>query len=166
MAILQLTGNDKFGFAISHLEKDTVIVDVTCSWKTTDADKIMKDIKRYRETYSLSRVFIDRYGAGWVKGSLQKLVLVVKIRDYLPIVYSNFKSLLNANKLVLPDNQELKSGLQNTQGYYGRSNTLSIGHLRDRFGHGDLADAVVTAVFACKIRRESKPVPEVHYIPL
>jgi hypothetical protein len=114
--------------------------------------------------YALSRVFIDRYGAGWVRQSLQKLGLVVQTREQLPVIYSNFKSLLLARKLDIPDNRELKSGLENTQGYYGRGNTLSIAHPRDKFGHGDLADAVTTAVFATKIKRDSPPEHRIHYL--
>jgi hypothetical protein len=159
-----LSGNDKFGLAIAHIENGKVVVDATRSWSTTDADVIMSDIQKLKKTYSLSRVFIDRYGAGWVKGTLQKLGLVVKIRELLPVVYSNFKSLLLASKLILPDNKELHSGLVNTQAYYGRGNTLSIAHPRDRFGHADMTDAVVTAIYACKIKREEPPEPIFHYI--
>jgi len=125
---------------------------------------ILTKIKKLKDTYHLTRYFIDRYGAGWVKGTLQKLGLVVHTRELLPVIYSNFKSLLLAGKLILPDNREFKAGLVNTQAYYGRGNTLSIAHPRDRFGHGDLADATVTAVFACKIRRELPPDPIIHYI--
>lgn len=61
----------------------------------------------------------------------------------------NLKSQLIAGRLRLPVNPELREGLASTQAFYGRNNSLSIAHERSALaGHGDLADAVATAVWA------------------
>jgi len=59
----------------------------------------------------------------------------------------------------------LKSGLINTIAYYSKTNKLSITHERNRWGHGDLADAVVTAIFLVskKADRPKKTCNIVHY---
>jgi len=154
-----LTGRDRFAFAISHYEKDSkkVIVDCVRSWSTKDSEAILSEIQSLANAYNLRTVSIDRYGAGWVQQALEKLGLEVTVRPSLPDVYVNFKSLVISGRVTLPINRELRDGLIQTQAYYSRSNTLSIGHERMSTGHGDLADAVVTGVYeSSKVRDVQK----------
>ncbi len=155
---------DRFGFSIAHIGSNNIVtVDAVRSWQTEDLDLIMSEIQTLSESYNLNRVFVDRYAGNWIKSALLKIGLVSEVRDSLPAVYSNFKRLLIAGKLELPDNKELRSGLQNTTAYYGKNNSLSIAHERTREGHGDLADATVTAVAATRIPREPKPQAKIRY---
>lgn len=101
-------------------------------------------------------MYVDRYAGNWIKSALIKIGLFSEVRDSLPTVYSNFKRLLIAQKIELPDNKELRDGLTNTQAYYGKNNSLSIAHDRTSTGH-DMADATVTAVAATRIPPEKKP---------
>lgn len=149
-----LTGRDRFAFSIAHRDADTIQVDVTRAWDSTDADMILGDIKSLAHDYNLDSVTIDRYGAGWVQQALEKLGLEVQFREPLPVVYQNFKSLMLANGVRLPDEKSLRDGLSRTQAYYGRNNTLSIAHERTVSGHADLADAVVTAVWVASCKQE------------
>ncbi len=82
---------------------------------------------------------------------------------YSSIIFSNFKSLVVACKVQLPDNKELYSGLENTQAYYCKNNSLSIAHERSSQGHGDIADATVTSVAATRIPPEKKPPQKIYY---
>lgn len=161
-----LAGRDRFGFSVSHYEKDKkiVVVDVTRSWQTKDSRLILSEISGISSAYNLRSVTIDRYGAGWVQQAFEKLGLEVKIRPTLPEIYVNFKSLVIANRVRLPINRELRDGLIQTQAYYSRSNTLSIGHERTSTGHADLADAVVTSVYESSKVHDVRTVGKV-YLP-
>jgi len=144
-----LTGRDRFAFAISHYDKDSkkAVVDCVRSWATKNSEAIMAEINSLRKAYNLRAVAIDKYAGGWCRQALEKLGLEVTVRPSLPDVYVNFKSLVIAGRVSLPINRELRDGLIQTQAYYSRSNTLSIGHERTSQGHGDLADASVTSVY-------------------
>lgn len=144
-----LAGRDRFGFVISHFDGEKVIVDLVRSWSTTDSDTILNEIASICKAYNIPGLLIDSYASGWVRQAFEKAGLQVGTREPLPVIYANLKSLVIAGRIAMPDNPELKSGLTRTQAFYSRSNTLSIGHERDRFGHGDLADACATAVFGC-----------------
>lgn len=148
-----LAGRDRFAFSIAHRDGEIVMVDCTRAWDTTDADMILGEIKHLAHEYGLDSVMIDRYGAGWVQQALEKIGLAVQVRDALPAVYQNFKTLVLANAVRLPDDKPLRDGLSRTQAYYGRNNTLSISHERSIAGHADLADAVVTAVWVASSRQ-------------
>ncbi len=149
-----LAGKDRFGFAIAYKEDKTIKVACTRSWETKDGDIITADIKVLYEKYHAKDCCIDRYAGGWVQQALEKIGLHVDIRDTLPQIYSQFKSLLLQGRIVLPEKKELKQGLINTTAYYGRNNSLSIAHDRTIHGHGDLADAVVTAVALADKKKE------------
>jgi len=148
-----LTGRDRFAFAVGHNVlsdgKPRTVIDVARSWDTTDDEQILGEIKALAGDYGVLRVSIDRYAGGWVEKALQKIGLVVEIRPPLPVVYSNLKSLILSGHLLLPDRRDLRDGLARTQAYYSKANNLTIGHERDQYGHGDLADAVATCVFLC-----------------
>lgn len=144
-----LAGKDRFGFGISH--KDTrsnkIVVDCVRQWETEDADWIMEEILAIMTRYHTRDIDIDRYAQGWVENALNKRGLVANVRDRLPVIYTNFRTLVIASRLVLPEHGALRIGLTQTQGYYSKSNNLSIGHPRTIDGHGDVADAVVSSVF-------------------
>ena len=144
-----LTGRDRFALAVAHQEENgKVLVDVLRSWDTSDFDDIEPELVELARRYGLASAVIDNYAKGWVEKDLNKLGLEVVVRDALPKVYQNTKSLMIAGKLALPDDKELKEGMVNTSAYYGRNNAVSIAHDRSSKGHADLADAVCTAVWA------------------
>jgi len=155
-----LAGRDRFALAISHADKDTrrIKVDVCRSWDSKNSDEILSEIEALTGEYDIKKVMIDRYGAGWVTGALNKIGLEVEIRDSLPAVYVNIKSLMIAGRLDLPENGELREGLLNTTAYYGRNNALSISHERTNSGHADLADAVCTAIWAASREKPRKQI--------
>lgn len=152
-----LSGRDRFALAISHKEDKTVLVDHIQAWETKNSDKILADVGKLTEAYSLRKVSIDRYAKGWVAQALNKLGLEVEVRPSMAEIYTNLKSLLIAGRAKLPDNPDLRAALQNTQGFYGRNNALSIAHQRSAAGHADLADAVATSVWV--ISSEAAGVP-------
>jgi len=145
-----LSGKDKIGFAISHKEKDDqVYLDCCRSWRASvsDLDLIMEYIREHTGQYGIKKLSIDRYSKGFVEASLNRIGLEVELRPSLAEVYSNFKSLAIMKRVNIPVLKDLREGLLNTQGYFSRSNTLSIGHERTLEGHADMADAGVSSIF-------------------
>ena len=136
------------------LRNGKIIVDACRSWDATNPDPIMEKITNLALTYGFRSVVIDRYAGGWVRSAFENLGLEVETREGLPVVYSNLKSLLVAGRLALPDNRELRGGLENTMAFYGRNNSLSIAHERSGAGHADLSDAVATATWAASTVQE------------
>ncbi|MBA7495752.1 hypothetical protein ES702_06341 [subsurface metagenome] len=142
-----LAGRNLFGLAVSHRQGSKVIIDYAKSFNTKNLDIIINEIKDLKKNYNLRISVIDRFAKGFVRAFLVKLGLVVMIRPSLADIYVNAKSLAISGNLSLPVNNELKKGLLNTQAFYSKSNSLTIGHPRDSAGHSDLADAVITSVF-------------------
>ncbi len=142
-----LSGRDQFAIAICYSEADIIRVSTVESYSTKDLDKVMAGVKRLKDLYHFSRVFIDKYASGWVAANLKTLGLQVEIRPALPQIYQNLRTLMLARRIDISPNDSLKRALENTQSYYSKSNSLSIGHTRGSEGHGDLADALATAVF-------------------
>lgn len=151
-----LAGKDRFAMAISHMEPGSkrVIVDVCRSWDSKDLDPILDDIQTLARRYWFSKVHIDNYAKGFMENALNKIGLEVNIRERLPVVYSNLKSLLISGRIRMIDDKELKLGLSQTSAAYGRNNTLSIDHPRNSKGHGDLADAVATSTYYASVIEE------------
>jgi hypothetical protein len=153
-----LAGRDRFAFAISHKDNRNdkkVFVDICRAWDTTDSNVILQEINELTTAYKIREISIDRYGFGWIKSALEKLGLKVTVRESLPGIYVNAKSLIIASLLELPDNGALKSGLMRTMAYYNRNNSLSISHERSATGHADEADAVCAAVWAASQERRA-----------
>ena len=148
-----LSGRDRFALAVAHRQEKEVIVDLVRTWDTKDGNQIITETKGITRDYGIDTVTIDRYGAGWVQQAFTDVGLEVKVRETLPNVYQNFKSLLMAGLVKLPDTKSLKDGLVKTQAYYGRNNSLSISHERSVAGHADEADAVVTVVWVASSRQ-------------
>lgn len=151
-----LAGRDFFSFAISHREVEKIIVDCIRSWRTRDIKIILGDIKRLKDRYNLKTVLIDRYARGYVEQALLEIGLIAEIRPSLSEIFVNMKNLALMSRLDLPSHQELRSGLQNTQGYYNKSNRLSIAHERSIAGHSDLADATASSVWLASKEPETK----------
>lgn len=152
-----LSGRDRFALAISHKEDDKILVDHIEAWQTKDSDIILKGVGELAGAYSINRASIDRYAKGWITQALNKLGLEVEIRPSLPEIYTNLKSLLIAQKVKLPDNPDLRKALTNTQAYYGKNNSLSIGHQRSAAGHSDLADACASSIWVITSQDTSSP---------
>ncbi len=152
-----LAGRDKFALAICHNQETDVYIDKAVTWDIKDGDLIMADIEKIMGIYNITKVSIDRYAKGWVQNALEKIGLKVEIRPSLTEIFVNLKSLMLGNRLYLPDIQGIKKALQNTIGFYGRNNALSIAHSRDSDGHGDILDAIATGVFNASGEDESIP---------
>lgn len=146
-----LTGNDRWGFAICHNDRtaDMVYVDVYREWATKNLRGILATIKEQCNLFHIRKVKGDRYAKGFIEQLLNENGIELEIRDMLPAVYVDFKTLVVSGKIAMPDDNSLRMSLMRTQAYYGRSNTLSIGQERSKQGHGDLANAVVTAAADC-----------------
>lgn len=142
-----LSGRDRFAMSISHKQKDGVIVDIERSWATKSGDAIISEIKETVKPYGISSISVDRYAGGWVREAFERQGFEVTVRDLLPPIYVNLKSLVISNRVSLPDYKGLREGLLRTVGYYGKSNKLAIGHERTSEGHGDEADSAATAVW-------------------
>jgi hypothetical protein len=149
-----LSGRDRFALSVAHREDKEVVVDVVRSWATKDGRQIIAEARGITRDYSIHSVTVDRYAGGWIKQAFEGVGLEVKVREPLPAVYQNFKSLLMAGCIKLPDVKSLRDGLARTQAYYGRNNSLSISHERSVAGHADEADAVVTAVWCASSRQQ------------
>jgi hypothetical protein len=156
-----LSGNDKFALAVGHKENNKVKIDKAISWDLKDPEPIMKDIEELKNAYHFNKVSIDRYAKGWVQASIEKIGLEVEIRPPLAEIYVNLKSLMIAGNIDLPDNQEIKKGMQNTLAFYGKNNSLSIAHERTKEGHSDLCDAIATTAFTLA---KEQPIPQIFTI--
>lgn len=159
-----LAGRDLFGLAVSHRQGQKIIIDYAKSFNTKNLDVIVNEIKDLKKNYNLRIAVIDRFSKGFVKAFLQKLDLAVVIRPSLADIYINAKSLAISGNLVLPISKELKSGLLNTQAFYSKSNSLTIGHPRsDSSGHSDLADACITSIYqSSRIIKDNEPPQIIH----
>lgn len=142
-----LSGRDRFAVAIAHKQGKKTIIDTVRAWDTKNIDDITVGMTELKNQYNFHKVEIDKYASGWVAASLKKLGLDVEIRPALPQIYTNLKSLMLAGRVELPEGENLRKALKNTQSYYSKSNSLSIGHERGSTGHGDLSDAVATAIW-------------------
>jgi len=159
-----LAGQDLFGLGISHRQGQKIIIDYAKSFNTRNLDIIIDEIKEIKKNYNLGVAVIDKYAKGFVRAFLVKLGLAVLIRPSLADIYINAKSLAISGNLSLPINNELKKGLLNTQAFYSKSNSLTIGHPRDSTGHSDLADACVTSIFqSSRITEKEKETQIIHY---
>lgn len=147
-----LSGRDRFSFAISHREGENIFVDCVRSWDTKDIKIILKDIAELRDRYNLKEVLIDQYAKGYVSQALKDINLIAEIRPSLAEVFTNLKSLALMDRLFLPASREVEQSLRNTIAFYGRANKLTITHERSvTFGHGDIADALSSAVFGASL---------------
>jgi len=158
-----LAGRDLFGLGISHRQGPKIIIDYAKSFNTKNLDVIVNEIKELKKNYNLRIAVIDKFSKGFVKAFLIKLDLAVVIRPSLADIYVNAKSLAISGNLVLPISKELKSGLLNTQAFYSKSNSLTIGHPRGSSGHSDLADACITSIFqSSRIIEDNEPGQIIH----
>jgi len=145
-----LTGNDRFAFSICHRDTriaDKIEQDVLKVWNARESDVALEEIKRLCSQYHITKVYIDAYAKGWVTDALHKKGLEAEVSERLPVVYANLKTLVLMGRLMLQDRPDLYRGLLETQAWYGKSNTLSIGHERNIDGHGDSADATARAAY-------------------
>ncbi|MFH1883804.1 MAG: terminase family protein [Planctomycetota bacterium] len=142
-----LSGKDRFAMSIAHREKEEVVIDVSRTWATKSGDRIIAEIKETVKPYGISSISLDRYSGGWCKESFERQGFETTVRDLLPPIYVNLKSLVIAGRVSLPDTKGLREGLLQTVAFYGKSNKLSIGHERTQAGHGDESDSCATAIW-------------------
>lgn len=144
-----LAGRDKFGYAIAHKDGrfNRIIVDCVREWDTKNADVILEEIRQLNGVYHCRDITKDGYAGGWVTNALEKRGLTVFDSERLPVVYTNLKTLVLAQRLAMPDHPSLRNSLLQTQAFYSKSNNLTIGHERTQEGHGDLANAVARAIY-------------------
>ena len=142
-----LSGRDRFALGIAHRVKDEVTIDLVRSWDSTDGRQIMGELRSILRDYGIGSVAIDRYGAGWVRQRFEDIGIEVTIREGLPAIFQNLKSLLLAGCIHIPDTKAVKEGLVRTSAFYGRNGALSISHERTAAGHGDECDALATAAW-------------------
>lgn len=159
-----LAGRDKFGYAIAHKDGrfNRIVVDCVREWDTKNADVILEEIRQLNGIYHCREITKDSYAGGWVTNALEKRGLTVYDSERLPVVYTNLKTLVLAQRLAMPDHPNLRGSLLKTQAFYSKSNNLTIGHERTQEGHGDLANAVARAVYEASRQDEGsyyEPVP-------
>ena len=159
-----LTGRDLTGFSIAHKTGQKVITDISRSWDSTNQDFIVSEIEKFVKLYYINTILLDRYGAGWTENAMKKIGLFPIIRESLPVIYSNLKSLMIAGLVEIPDKPDLRKALRTVRAFYGRNNSLSIQHERTTAGHGDECDAVATAVFGASKLHKYKQDEEPEYI--
>ncbi len=153
-----LAGRDRFAFSIAHKDTDERIpVDVTRTCETKDLDLILAEIEQLCAQYGITTVLADQYALGFVANAFEKRNITIEKRATLASLYVDFKTLILAGRVELPVNDALKQGLTRTEVFYNKSNSLSVAHPRDRYGHGDIADAVVTAV--CQASKQTVYIP-------
>jgi len=159
-----LSGRDRFSFAVSHREGENIFVDCVRSWDTKNIKVILEDIEELRDRYDLREVLIDQYAKGYVSQALKDINLIAEIRPSLAEIFTNLKSLALMNRLFLPASRDIEQSLKNTIAYFGKSNKLTIAHERSvAFGHGDIADALSSAVFASSLEKAVKRQGRVYF---
>lgn len=146
-----LSGNDRFGFAISGRNHATGehVVSAVRSWAEKDPDPILADIKDLCRRYGAWQIFTDRYAKGWVHAALRKIGLEPVLAPTDIEVWTNYKQLLTAKRVAMPIDAELEQGLKDTKkAYSAASQKTRIVRQRSKKGHGDKAEAVAKAVWA------------------
>jgi hypothetical protein len=159
-----LSGNDRFGVSIGHVEREKVVIDYVRSWQTKNLDTILNEIERLKKEYHLNRGWVDRYAVGYVKNLFERIGLIIEIRPSLAEIYVGMKSLIMQDRLSLPDREDLRAGMRNTLALYGKSNQLTIFHERGPEGHADALDSLGTVCHAiCNSFEEETDNTVVHY---
>ncbi|MBA7489804.1 hypothetical protein ES702_00338 [subsurface metagenome] len=142
-----LSGKDRFACAISHSEKENVLIDCVRSWVTKDLDKILTEVKMLAIQYHLRKCLVDKYAVGYVRNAFNKINIEIEIRPNLAEVFVVLKSLILQDRVMLPDRADLKNGMKNCIAIYNKSNQLTIFHERGPEGHADEIDAVASVAF-------------------
>ena len=145
-----LSGNDRFGFAISGRDHTTGehIVAVARSWPDKTPDPIMADIEDLCRQFGIYQATTDRYAKGWVHAALRKRGIEPVLAPTDMEVWLNLKQIMAAKRVAMPADTELEAGLKDTNKAYGQTQKPRIVRPRNRRGHGDKAEAVAKAVWA------------------
>jgi len=150
-----LSGGDNFAFCVAHSDENgNIKTDCLRLLDSKDIDEILEEISGLCGQYYTENLEHDRYASGYVAHEIEKYGLIPNVRPLLPKIYQNAKTLIIADKLKMQDNIALRSGMANTLATYGNNSSLSICHVRDQYGHSDLADAVCSAVWLASSQEE------------
>jgi hypothetical protein len=66
LSILQAVRHDSFTLAISHKEKDTVVIDLICSWAPPfDPSVVVAELSEIVKGFGIASVTGDNYAGEW-----------------------------------------------------------------------------------------------------
>ena len=104
----------------------------------------------------MTKIYIDEFAKGYVTRDLLKQGIEVEVRPSLANVHMNFKSAMKADLVSIPQDPELHDGLIKTNVFWSRGNRPTISRERTTFGHGDMADAGVSAAWGVSREEEDE----------
>jgi hypothetical protein len=137
--------SDSFTLAISHSERDQVIVDCVREVRPPfSPDSVIDEFATLLKSYRIGLVRGDRYGGEFPRELFRKRGISYGISDKpKSALYQDMLPLLNSGRIVLPKNERLVNQLCGLERKVSRSGRDSIDH-GDGL-HDDLANVVAGA---------------------
>ena len=139
--------NDATAIALAYREQDKITVDMITAWVPDKKRKIRVDLRnvediidQIRKTCTLNGIGGDHWGSPILIQTLRGKGVSADVVKIDLADYKQFKRLLYAGHIVLPDNERLIGELKNLQLFSGRK----VDHPTGK--HNDLAVTVVMAV--------------------
>jgi hypothetical protein len=150
---------DSAALAISHKEKDTVVIDLARRWPSPHNPKIVtEEMSEILENYGIRRVTGDRYAGAWPEQEFKKhhIRYETSPRNKSEL-YLDFLPLIMGGQIELLDNKTLLNELRSLERRTRSAGRDLIDH--PPRGHDDLANAVAgVAVSLGKAKKIAGPV--------
>jgi hypothetical protein len=140
------SGKDAFALAISHKEKDNIIIDCVREKKPPFMpSEVISEFAPLLKSYRVSKVVGDRYAGGFPPEAFQRCgVRYEQAKKTKSELYVDLLPILNSRRITLPRNDRLVSQIVGLERTVTRgSGKENIDHARD--AHDDVANAVAGA---------------------
>jgi len=151
--------SDSMTLAISHVEKDRVVLDAVREIKAPfSPESAVKEFADLLKTYRVSSVTGDRYGGEWPREQFRKHGIGYTISDKTKSeIYLSCLPLLNSSRVELLDNPRLLAQLLGLERRTSRGGRDSIDHSPHSNSHDDLINAAAGALVLAQAGGYQKP---------
>jgi hypothetical protein len=141
---------DSFCLAISHREKDVIIIDAVRERKPPfSPEAVVNEFAELLRSYRICKVTGDRYAGDWPRERFREHGIAYEPSDKPKSdLYRDLLPVLNSRKLDLLDDQRLLAQLTSLERRTARGGKDSIDHPPG--SHDDLANAVAGAAFLAR----------------
>jgi hypothetical protein len=139
------SGSDAFALAISHREREHIIIDCVRERKPPfSPSEVIDEFVPLLKSYRISKVVGDRWAGGFPPEQFQKRgIRYEQSQKVKSDLYRDLLPLLNSGRVVLPRNDKLTAQLVSLERHVARGGHDTIDHPRDQ--HDDVANAVAGA---------------------
>lgn len=140
------SGKDAFALAISHKEKDSIIIDCVREKRPPFMpSEVIAEFAPLLKQYRISKIVGDRYGGGFPPEAFQRCgIRYEPAKKTKSELYVDLLPLLNSRRITLPRNERLLSQIVGLERTVTRgSGKENIDHARD--AHDDISNSVAGA---------------------